>query len=782
MKISAVKTSSLCLTVSLLSLSAALTGCSLTGTAPSVAPKVALGSVSGVVHGGRGPVVGANVYVYSPSTTGYGGVNIAASSLNASTPLLTSSVPSSCGAGGAASATVDLTPTDAAFGTITAITVTRQGAGYVGSGGGSLAPTVTISDPTGTGATATAVLNSNNGLGSITITNAGSGYTAPVVTITPASTSPCKDANGNYYVSSDANGNFSLTGDYSCTTGLPVYIYTLGGDAGGGTPGNGSGSLGDDGFMSVLGICGATSGQPGYYSSSTYLAVNELTTVAAAYATAGFATSPTHIGVLVQQSAPATLTSSLASLQTLEMTGLTNAFLTANNLYPSTTGSVGNAPTTTPNGNGTVPYKELNTLGNILADCVNSVNVSFSCENLLSYTPGQTDTAGAAIYIAQHPASNVSNLYGLLTGNGQAYQPALTAKPNDWTLSVSYAVPGAGVGKYASHQVAADASGNIWVAGQVNYNEIAAVNNLGVPLSGSPYSGNGMNVPACLALDAASANVWVVNEGGNTLSQFTNTGAAVQNLTIYSSGTTNALNTPSDLIFDGSGDIWVDNYANGGSSLVELSSSGAYVATGSSTSYLAGGEGLAAEPNGSIFAVSYSSKDITLWTSSDSYSTELATTDPSTGVAIDASGNAWTGNQGGGYLYKVNSTATTSASFKPNPTDHYVPEWYGIAVDGAGNVWLPDYENGVLEELNNSGTLLSGLYGYEPAETISYVPPAKPGTGYFEPYDVAIDPSGNVWFNSDNVAGVLQEMVGAATPVVTPLAYGVKNSLLGTAP
>jgi hypothetical protein len=34
------------------------------------------------------------------------------------------------------------------------------------------------------------------------------------------------------YVLSDSNGSFSITGDYTCTTGQQVYLYTLGGDPG----------------------------------------------------------------------------------------------------------------------------------------------------------------------------------------------------------------------------------------------------------------------------------------------------------------------------------------------------------------------------------------------------------------------------------------------------------------------------------------------------------------------------------------------------------------------
>jgi hypothetical protein len=55
---------------------------------------------------------------------------------------------------------------------------------------------------------------------------------------------------------------------------------------------------------------------------------------------------------------------------------------------------------------------------------------------------------------------------------------------------------------------------------------------------------------------------------------------------------------------------------------------------------------------------------------------------------------------------------------------------------------------------------------------------ALPPTTY--PVGDAVDGSGNVWvvMAANNVI----EMVGVATPVVTPLSLGVKNNTLGTRP
>ena len=162
------------------------------------------------------------------------------------------------------------------------------------------------------------------------------------------------DVNGNYYVTTDANGNFSISSDYSCSTGYtqsgatstalagtqPVYLYAVGGN-----PGAGANSAA--GFLASLGPCSGL-------SSSTTVFMNEVTTIAMAYAVAGFATDATHIS---------------SSGTALALTGISNAFANTTNLVSLTTG---NALATTPGGNGPVPQAELYTLANILAICINS--------------------------------------------------------------------------------------------------------------------------------------------------------------------------------------------------------------------------------------------------------------------------------------------------------------------------------------------------------------------------------------------------------------------------
>ena len=82
-----------------------------------------------------------------------------------------------------------------------------------------------------------------------------------------------------------------------------------------------------------------------------------------------------------------------------------------------------------------------------------------------------------------------------------------------------------------------------------------------------------------------------------------------------------------------------------------------------------------------------------------------------------------------------------------------------LAVDGAGNVWVEGFSG--VTEISSTGTVLS---------------PASPyARGYGGSNVIAVDGSGNVWVSGG-------ELVGIATPVVTPTSVGVKNNTLGTRP
>jgi hypothetical protein len=97
----------------------------------------------------------------------------------------------------------------------------------------------------------------------------------------------------------------------------------------------------------------------------------------------------------------------------------------------------------------------------------------------------------------------------------------------------------------------------------------------------------------------------------------------------------------------------------------------------------------------------------------------------------------------------------------------YAPN--AVAIDGAGNAWVADSQSDDIVELSNSGAVLSGPNGLA-------------GGSYELPNSIAVDGSGDVWTANGNPYKNVLELIGAATPVVTPLSVGVKNNTLGTRP
>jgi DNA-binding beta-propeller fold protein YncE len=92
----------------------------------------------------------------------------------------------------------------------------------------------------------------------------------------------------------------------------------------------------------------------------------------------------------------------------------------------------------------------------------------------------------------------------------------------------------------------------------------------------------------------------------------------------------------------------------------------------------------------------------------------------------------------------------------------------GLGIDGAGNVWVANFHGSSISEFSNEGNPISPSSGYT-------------GAGLAAPDGLAIDGSGDVWV-APSSGNNLVEFIGVATPVVTPLAVGVKNNELGARP
>jgi hypothetical protein len=131
------------------------------------------------------------------------------------------------------------------------------------------------------------------------------------------------------------------------------------------------------------------------------------------------------------------------------------------------------------------------------------------------------------------------------------------------------------------------------------------------------------------------------------------------------------------------------------------------------------------------------------------------------GAAVDGAGNIWSGEPGNvTVLDRFGSGAQTfSGGGIATPAS--------IAIAGDGSVWIAN-TNSTISTLANNGAATSPTTGYS-------------GGGMASPTAIAIDGSGNVWVTNTGDSS-LTEFVGAAAPVVTPLAAAVKNNNQGGQP
>jgi hypothetical protein len=539
-----------------------------------------------------------------------------------------------------------------------------------------------------------------------------------------------------------------------------VYLYALGGN-----PTYPAGSANSAiGLLAAPGACPGTDSFP----SSMYVVVNEVSTIATAYAFAGFATDAVHVS---------------SSGTVLAQTGIANAFANAANLETLGTGV---ALATTPAGNGTVPQATINTLANILAACVNTnAPSSTGCSTLFNNAMSggstgtiATDTATAAINIAHNPGANIAALYG----NANATPPfgnALTLQPNDFVIGLNFA--GGGV-SYPPYSIALDGAGNVWFLG--NSNSVFEYSSLGVALSPSiGYTGGGLYYPFSITIDG-SGNAWIANYYDAAVSKFSSVGVALSPSAGYTGG---GLDVPTSIAIDSSGNAWISN--SNAAAVSKFSSTG--TALSPSAGYTGGGlngpDSIAIDGSGNAWTANFANAVGATVSKISSAGTPLSPSSGFTGgglgsprsIAIDSAGNAWIANKDNdqfGYTGSISKFSSAGTALSPSTgyTGGGLSYPVSIAIDGSGNVWTANL--GSVSEFSGAGAALSPSLGYGYAE-------------YFDsPQSIAIDGSGNAWVANDGNYSV-SELIGLAAPVITPICAGLPatptadgSSNLGTRP
>src|ERR1700744_3690744 len=212
----------------------------------------------------------------------------------------------------------------------------------------------------------------------------------------------------NTAVMSGVDGAFSITGDYSCPSSTAqVYLVATRGNPGLGSGGNNPALA----MMAPLGSCGNL-------SPTQFITINEVTTVAAAWALAPFTKDISDIGASATNSR-----------------GLANAFLNAQLIADTATGTTATLPS-----NLTTEPGKIYALADAVASCINSDGTTGCAPLFSAATPSggsaPTNTWDALMNIVKNPGNNVA---GVFSGFGPQppFATTLTQAPNDWTLSLT---------------------------------------------------------------------------------------------------------------------------------------------------------------------------------------------------------------------------------------------------------------------------------------------------------------------------------------------------------
>jgi hypothetical protein len=578
-----------------------------------------------------------------------------------------------------------------------------------------------------------------------------------------------------------ANGLFSFATGYSCTNANDfLYITVTGGDVS-----NGGNVINNNEVqIAALGSCAnfATTAQ----QSSTWVNVNEVSTVATAYALGNFmSVAPNggtgnqlvYIGASAKNSATTGACTGTGASMSCTAAGLAHAFQNAIDLTDSfhTDGSypTGLARTTVPgNSLGSIPQAEIHALADILQTCTNSAGGvagdGTTCGTLFTYaTPSggtaPTDELSAIINISKYPRHNIGSTCtaGSITGGlfcmittTPAFSPVLSKVPYDWSLGITYT----GLGNltntswgspsttpYYPEGLALDANDNVYI---LSGNQTTSATSVTSTLSAMNSAGTGIwaNAPSVdgaigcypgtVATDTNS-NVWYTYapSSGKTCTANIQAKSATSGASTYSftSATPYTIQGQANAIaFDRWNNLWYARDTSAGSGMLF---SFPYTPTSGSVAY-----------NGGATAAAYYTF------SGTSSSGTLANV---YGLAIDANANV--------YATSYSSSANGSLWIIPNQTPSSTPSYSTTST------------NYLTFSLINSGTAPthSGAIGFDPNFATNGVVYATAASGNFTRLNISpIPSSSNIIATSTTCAactttGILAQntsSTGASTP------------------
>jgi hypothetical protein len=816
------------LSLSVLTLAAtvSLTGCSGFDAAvplPDTPAQVQPGAIQGNVFGGHAPLVGAHVYLFQAGTSGYG--SAATSRLTGANTFVDNGDPNI--PSGSYYVKTDAT---GAFNITGDYTCTANNPVYLYAYGG--APTFpsnsnvfTVNQIVVSNVSSTTPQTATY---TFTVTTTENFYIGEPVALTNFPSGTFNFLNGG-----GTGLDVTVTAANLTTTTFSATIGTNGGDVTEGTYNVSGTATASPGFnpavvnIAVLGNCPGTSGE--FANNIKYVYMNEVATTAAAFALQGF-TLPTN-NDFVHIGAPST-----------NLTGIQNAAATASQLYDIQGGNTSTtyageghiARSITPSNNGNVPQALLDTLGNILAACVDSNNTyvagagtaSPQCSTLFQYATSNgvphpstgapsnagtapLDIATAALNIARYPAGSastsakepqwVNTLYTLPTGN-VPFAPNLTTQPNDFSVGISFFDP-SGVGFFNNaSSIAIDAAGNAVFnsTGCVN-GCLNDLNGVGIPFNGARNLGTLDAVyesGASASAISTTGSIWTVNGTSDktnnaaacgTTNYATGTyyvAAATPNGTSSCTGVAELdagkyYTAPGGVALDGNNIGYIADTSAG--VLHKIASPGATSTAFTLNNCTTGLTAIAIDSKAkgyNVWGVSPNDNTVCEISSAGAVINNLSGTSGPTGIAIDANGYGWFTNKNSNIV----EVSTPGSYFAFDNNSAALNKPYGIAIDGNNNVWVVNNGTSSLVEFTDSLTATAPTTnGQTLTDTL-----ISPTTGYkggnlSSPTSLAIDASGNIWVTNPT-ANTITEIIGTAAPVKTPLSAAALGNQIGAKP
>jgi hypothetical protein len=321
----------------------------------------------------------------------------------------------------------------------------------------------------------------------------------------------------------------------------------------------------------------------------------------------------------------------------------------------------------------------------------------FSSTNYnITYTNYNSTIAKAALTIA---ADNINKVYGTtltspVTGSTAFTPTGLQNGETIGSVTIAYGMgsaAAAAIGTYTGQVTATAATGGTFNASNYSITYVA---------------GN-------ITVTAAPPNYTYANGFGTVGSAFTlapTAGTQAPSALTYTTpgtafGTATNFNVPVGLAVNPSGtDVFVAN--NSGGNILEYTTAGVYVTTvvsgltqPSSVAFDAAGNMYVGTNGGNVYKynTSFALQTLTLSTMPNSVY----------GLAIDASGNIYVADESGQTVDKYNSSG--ALQFQITTTGAYIDEPINVQVDGNGNIYVLDYLYRDITEFSSTGTYIANI-------------------------------------------------------------------------